>query len=261
MNGRLLCILYCSFLCSCLICNNAKAGFGQGSAGTEGGNEPRYLVEMPTAGMLAKSTLGLDIDFFQEGGVLVGLNIGLFNRFSLGVSYGGSGLIGSDEAVMNPAPGVNAKLRIIEENSVLPALALGFDSQGREGYMNDLDRYRIKSPGFYVAGSKNYSLLGFFSIHGGVNYSLEGDEKKPNFFIGIEKTVGSVISLVAEYNSALNDAGDDAVAKGRGYLNLGFRWAVGGGLTLGVDLKDLLDNAGTVTIGNRGVRLEYITSF
>jgi hypothetical protein len=243
------------------MCNNAKAGFGQGSAGTEGGNEPRYLVDTPTAGMLAKSTLGLDIDFFQEGGMLVGLNIGLFNRFSLGVSYGGSGLIGSDEAVMNPAPGVNAKLRIIEENSALPALALGFDSQGREGYMKDLDRYRIKSPGFYVAGSKNYSLLGFFSIHGGVNYSLEGNEKKPNFFVGVEKTVGPVISLVAEYNSALNDAGDDAVAKGRGYLNLGFRWAVGGGLTLGVDLKDLLDNEGTVTIGNRGVRLEYITSF
>ncbi len=263
MKSDLLWKLQHCFLLGCLMCRSAEAGFAQGSAGTEGGNEPRYLVDFPTAGMLARSTLGLDIDFFQEGGVLVGINVGLFNRLSLGVSYGGSGLIGSNEAVMNPVPGANVKVRLIEENLALPALALGFDSQGREGYVKDLDRYRIESPGFYIVGSKNYSLAGFFSIHGGVNYSLEGEENERNlnFFVGAEKTIGPVISLVAEYNRALSDVGGNAVSKGRGYLNVGFRWALGGGLTLGVDLKDLLENGDTVTIGNRAVRLEYISSF
>ena len=105
--------------------------------------------------------------------------------------------------------------------------------------------------------------MGFLSIHGGVSYSLEGedDEKKLNIFMGVEKTIGNVISLVAEYNRAFNDVGSNAVAKGRGYLNAGFRWSLGGGLTLGVDLKDLLENGDTVTIGNRAVRLEYVSSF
>jgi hypothetical protein len=243
------------------LCPGANA---QGSAGTEGSLEPRFLVDIPTAGMLGKGSFALDLDFYQEGGVLLGLSAGLLDRLSLGVSSGGTRLIGSDEPIMNSVPGLNLKIRIIEENVALPAIVLGFDSQGRDGYLKDLSRYAIKSPGFYAAASKNYSLLGYFSIHGGVNYSLEraDDDKDFNIFCGVEKSVGGVVSLVVEYNLGANDSDGKAIGKGRGYLNAGMKCTVGGGLTLGVCLKDLARNSRRdVTVANRTLKIEYAKTF
>lgn len=228
-------------------------GFSQGSAGTEGGAEPRYLVDIPTAGMLGKGSLALDVDFFREGGVLLGVSYAFLGRFSLGVSYGGSQLIGDDKAIFNPVPGLNARIRPFEEGATLPAILLGFDSQGKEGYNKELDRYTIRSKGLFAVASKNFDFAGFLSIHGGVNYSLEGnkDERGVDFFAGIEKTIGPTISVVLEFDGDRNK-------KSSGYLNVGFRWSVGGGFTLGVDLKDLTKNDEKVTIGNRSVKIEFL---
>jgi len=236
---------------------------GQGSAGTAGNIEPRYLVDIPTAGMLGKGMFGLDVDFYQQGGVVLSLSAGILDRLSFGLSYGGSNLLGSDEPVMNPIPGANIKIRVIEENMVLPAIAIGFDSQGKDGYLKDLNRYVIKSPGFYATASKNYSLLGYFSLHGGVNYSLErgDDDKDVNLFGGVEKTIGPVVSVLLEYNLGANDTNGDAPGRGRGYLNAGLKCSISGGLTLGVNLKDLLKNGNTVHVGNRTVKIEYAKSF
>lgn len=241
-----------------------SAGRAQGSAGSEGTLEPRYLVDIPTAGMLPKSSFALDMDFYQEGGVLLGLSAGILDRLGFGISYGGTNLIGSGEPEMNAVPGVNLKIRIIEENVVLPAMVLGFDSQGRDGYIKSLSRYTIKSPGFYVAASKNYGLLGFFSLHGGVNYSLEraDDDRDINVFAGVEKSVGSVISLVLEYNLGANDSNGRALGKGRGYVNAGLKCSIGGGLTLGVCLKDLVKNSSNdISVANRVVKMEYVKMF
>ena len=243
------------------VCEGVHA---QGSAGTAGTLEPRYLVDVPTAGMPAKGDIVLDLDFYQEGGVLLGISTGILDRLSLGLSYGGTHLIGFDEPVMNSVPGVNVKVRIIEENIALPAIVLGFDSQGRDGYIKALSRYSIKSPGFFASASKNYALLGFFSIHGGVNYSLEraDDDKDFNVFAGVEKSIGTVVSFVMEYNVAANDSDGKALGKGRGYLNAGVRCSIGGGMTLGVCLKDLAKNGNSdIGIANRVVKIEYATMF
>lgn len=254
-----------SWLSIMLIAGSVRSSVkAQGSAGTEGHLEPRYLVDVPTAGMLAKGSFALDMDFYQEGGVLLGVSVGILDRLSFGVSYGGTRLVGSEEPVMNLIPGVNVKIRIIEENVALPAIALGFDSQGRDGYLKELSRYAIKSPGIYVAASKNYSMLGFFSIHGGGNYSLEraDGDKDFNVFAGVEKTLGSVVSVIVEYNAGVNDSNGKALGKGRGYLNAALKWTVGGGLTLGVCLKDLTKNTSNeISVANRTVKIEFAGSF
>jgi hypothetical protein len=236
-----------------------QGGWAQGSAGSEGGLEPRFLIDMPTAGMIDKGSLSLDIDFYQQGGVLLGLSVGVLDRLSFGVSYGGSNLIGNGSPELNPLPGVNLKVRVFEEGT-FPAIAIGFDSQGRDGYLEDLDRYVIKSPGIYAALSKNYSMLGFFSIHGGVNYSFEGSDgdRGVNVYGGVEKTIGPIFSVAAEYSLGLDDNAEDAVGKGRGYLGAGFFWSIGGGLTLSVHFKDLLKNSEELSQANRTVRLEYV---
>ena len=236
---------------------------GQGSAGTEANVEPRYVIDIPTAGMLPQAGVGLDVDFYQQGGLLVGVGVGILDRLSIGIAYGGSGVIGDRKADMNDAPGVQVKLRLFEESEAFPALALGFDSQGRDGWIDELDRYRVKSPGFYAVLSRNYAWLGYFSIHGGVNYSMErGDgDKDVNFTTGIEKSIGNVIAVVAEYNLASNDSDREAIGKGRGYLTAGLRWSTGGGLTLAMHFKDLLANARGSDSVNRTFRLEYVKFF
>jgi hypothetical protein len=214
--------------------------------------------------MLAGESFALDLDFYQEGGILCALSVGVFDRLSLGLSYGGSRLIGADTPEMNRLPGVAVKIRILEENVALPALALGFESQGRDGYLKDAHRYVIKSPGAYLVASKNYAMLGFLSVHVGANFSFEraDNDKDINFFAGVEKTIGGVVSVVAEYNLGSNDSNGDALGKGRGYLNAGLKWTVGGGLTLGICLKDLARNSSSdVTVANRTVRLEYAQPF
>ena len=251
-------------LCTCaVLCVRPPFLYTQGSAGTTTNVEPRFLVDIPTAGMLPQAGVGLDVDFYQQGGVLVGVGVGILDRLSIGVSYGGSGLIGDQQPDMNNYPGVSIKLRPFEESDAFPALAFGFDSQGRDGWLDDLDRYRVKSPGFYAALSRNYAWFGYFSLHGGVNYSMEhGDgDQDVNFTAGLEKSLGNVFSTVLEYNLGLNDSDHDAIGKGRGYLNAGLRWSAGGGLTLALHFKDLLQNARGVDAINRTFRLEYAKFF
>src|SRR5437867_792869 len=88
--------------------------WAQGSAGSDAKIEPRYLIDVPTAGILAHEALALDMDFFQNGGLLTGVSIGLFNRVMLGISYGGESLIGTDAANWNKTPGLAIKVRLIE---------------------------------------------------------------------------------------------------------------------------------------------------
>lgn len=232
----------------------------QGSAGTGGGIEPRTIVDRPTAGILRSGALGLDIDLFENGGVLGGVSLGLLDRLMLGVSYGGSGLVGGDSPTMNPLPGMQLKVRVLDEVRTVPAVAIGFDSQGRGEYDPSEDRYAFKSPGVYAVLSKNLDFLGFLTFHAGANYSLEtgDDDNDLNAYAGAEKTIGGVVSLTAEYDFAFNDNDHDARGKGWGYLNMGLRWAIGGGLTISVVLQDLLENGGNNVVGLRSFRLEYV---
>jgi hypothetical protein len=243
------------------VCASATLA-GQGSAGTDGKLEPRFIVDMPTAGMPDKGSMVLDVGFYREGGVQFGLGVGLLDRFCLGVSYGGSGIIGSDSPVMNPIPGVNVKVRIIEEGIALPAIALGFDSQGKDGYLKDLDRYVVKSPGLFIAASKNFSILGYLSIHGGANYSFEraDGDRDINAYAGVEKTIGPIISILAEYNFGTND-NNSTIGKGWGYINAALRLMLGNGLTIGINLKDMVKNGSNITVANRTVSLEYCRTF
>jgi hypothetical protein len=215
--------------------------------------------------MLADKTMAVDLNYYQDGGILAGYSIALFNRLLLGASFGGTNIVGVQDPVWNKNLGWNAKFRLFEESIAMPAVALGFDSQGKDGYIDSLNRYAIKSMGFYGVGSKNFSMvgLGYLSVHGGVNYSLEHADgnRNLNYFLGVEKTVGPFISAMGEYNAATNDESDRSLGRGRGYVNVGARMSFGNGFTLGLNLKDVARNQQTVSIGNRTLQLEYIRPF
>jgi hypothetical protein len=240
-----------------------SSGIAQQSAGDASNVEPRYLIDIPTAGILKRGSVAFDGNFFQDGGVMFGIYVGALEKLTIGVSYGGVGVIGKSPASMQPLPGVMVKYRIIDESSALPAIAFGFDSQGKETYIDSLERFTIKSRGIFIAGSKNYSLLGYLSFHGGVNWSMErkDDDKDMDAYLGIEKSIGSEISLLTEYDFAFNDNSPNSIGQGKGYLNAGIRWSLSAGLTLGFDLKNIVQNQDKVSFANRTIKVEYNRSF
>lgn len=243
-----------------LILFNSVA-FSQGSAGTNAKFEYRSLVDLPSAGVLEKGYVGVSMDVLPAGVVIPKIEVGVFDNFSFGISYGGSNIIGTGSIGWYELPGVNLKFRIIDETTGYPAVTLGFDSQGKGLFFEDRNRFAIKSPGFYAAAAKNFDLLGYLSIHGVVNYSLERDDndKDLNLGIGVEKTIGGKISFVAEYDFAINDNNAISFGNGNGYLNMGLRWSVGEGFTLGVDLRDLLANKKFNSYSaDRGIFVEYV---
>ncbi len=236
----------------------------QTSAGDASTLEPRQLIDIPTAGMLNRGSFAFDADFFQNGGLGVALSAGALDRLSFGISYSGTGIIGNSSVKMQKLPCVNIKFRMIDESVAFPAIAIGFDSQGKEAYLDSTERFAIKSRGIFAVASKNYAVFGNFSIHGGVNMSMERNDgdKDMDIFLGAEKSLGRDISLVGEYDFAFNDNNNRAIGRNRGYFNLGMRWSFGGGFTLGFDLKNMFKNQDNiVTIGNRTMKLEYVRSF
>ncbi|MDQ7815528.1 MAG: hypothetical protein RDU14_00720 [Melioribacteraceae bacterium] len=251
-----------SKLCVLVFCLlNYSLLFAQGSSGADAKFEYRSLVDLPTAGVVEKGYAGISIDVMPLGVVVSKIEVGVFENFSFGISYGGSNIIGRGKINGYKLPGINVRARIINESEALPALVLGFDSQGKGEFDNTLNRYQIKSPGFFAAVSKNFDFYGYLSIHGLINYSLERDDadKDLNLGVGIEKTLSSKVSLVCEYDFAINDNTGKSLGEGSGYLNLGLRWSLGDGLTLGLNLRDLLDNKKiSSSRADRGIFVEYI---
>lgn len=239
----------------------AGLSFAQGSAGQNAKYEYRSLIDLPTAGVLEKGFVGVSLDLMPLGTVISKIEVGVFDNFSFGISYGGANILGSGSIKWYNLPGVNARVRVMNETTQMPALTIGFDSQGKGDYINSTNRYSIKSPGFFLAAAKNFEFLGYLSIHGVINYSLERDDndKDMNLGIGVEKTIGERISVMAEYDFAINDNNSLSFGDGSGYLNFGARWTIGQGFTLGLNLRDLLDNKKLYSAkADRGLFIEYI---
>jgi hypothetical protein len=257
VNNRILCAIL-------MLCAPVAASRAQSYAGTAATMEPTMLVDKPTAGLLKRGSYMLSTNLFQEGGVIFGINVGLFEQFMFGISYGGTDVVGPKKIKLNPLPGVQLKMRISDETETSPAIAIGFDSQGKEPYLDadSLRRYTIKAVGIYGVLSKNYVFYGNLSLHGGLNYSSErtDGDKDVNIFLGFEKSLGKEVSVVGEYDFATND-NNRKVGQGKGYINLGLRWAAGKGLIIGMDLKDITKNQQTFTVGNRTIQIDYITTF
>jgi len=229
--------------------------------------QPRKLIDCPTAGLLSRGSFDVDLRLFPEGGAVGAVCVGLTDRLLLGVSYGGEKIISEERVEWFPQPGVSIKYRIIEETYVLPALVMGFDSQGYGAYVDkdSVARYEVKSKGFYWVASKNYEVLGTpLGLHGGANYSLEDDDgdDDPSIFVGLDKSFNQEFSIVVQYDFAFNDDSNlSNFGKGNGYLDMGLRWLLGDRLTMEFDFMNLSKNRKHVQYLTRQVRIVYLEYF
>jgi hypothetical protein len=245
-----------------LVCVCTSTLLAQSTAGTNATQEARYLYNLPTAGLFKRGTYAIEGWAFSSGGVMLSASVGIADKFAFGASYGAGNVIGSGAPSWNRLPGVMARYRLLDEDLATPALTLGFDSQGRGNFIDSLNRFERKAPGFFVALSKNFEFLGFLTLHAGVNYSIleRQDDPNANAYLGVEKTIGADLTIYLQYDAAFNDD-RPTTTRGRGFLDIGARWSLGSGITLELNLTNLNDNQTQVSSFGRNFRLEFVQSF
>ncbi len=228
------------------------------SAGEQAVVESRYIVDMPTAGVLARAKFSVDGYLFGDSGAMLEFNASPFTNLMLGLSFGGSGFLGNGGVSIQALPGFHARFRFFDETLTVPAITLGINTQGRGAFSGG--RFETQSPGIFIAASKNFSFLGAFALHGGICYSLEqqGTERLPNAYIGFEKTIGSIVTLTAEYNPCIDDA---PMRLRGGLLNAGIRIGTGRGFTVEVQARDIFRHLRGATLPYRLVRVEFVGTF
>jgi hypothetical protein len=225
---------------------------------------PRRMIDAPTAGTLQKGSFDTELRAFPDGGLLGILQIGLTSRWQIGLSYGGSEVISSNDPTWNPRMQFLTKLQLISESMAFPGVAVGFEDQGFGLWVDSLDRYQIKSKGFYAVTSKGYRGTNFTSsLHGGLNYSREDrDDDDLSFFFGVDMIFDNNLGFVTEFDMALNDDRTPlSLGRGRGYLNAGVRWLLLDRVFVEGVLKDLLQNRRDTDTFGRELRLLYFESF
>ena len=246
-----------------LLLVSSSCVFAQGSAGSAAGFESRYIVDMPTAGLLPKGSYSVDVLAFNNGGITTHFNAAPFSWFNVGISFGGTDIIGQGIIDWQDLPGFHARIRILNETLIAPALVLGLDSQGKGIYSSSDKRYQTQSAGIFLAASKNFRWeLGTVSVHGGINYSFEPVPSKRfiNFWAGAEQSLGNDASISLEFNPTLDD-NLSAYTETKSLLNLGFRWSLAYGLTIQFQMRDILENKTGSFGSNRALGLEYISYF
>ncbi|TET47914.1 hypothetical protein E3J59_01510, partial [Candidatus Aerophobetes bacterium] len=86
------------------------------------------LIDIPTARVLEKYQIQTTFRFYRQEGLLLKGKVGLTDRFTIGASYGGVGVVGDGEISWNPRPGLSLRYRISQESENLPfSLTLGYE--------------------------------------------------------------------------------------------------------------------------------------
>jgi len=227
--------------------------------------EELYIVDSPTAGIVPHGGYVMYGSIGPSSSLLFGVKVGFHDRLMLGASFGLQNFVGRGDIEINDKPGFEFRLRVIEEEIIGPALAIGIDTQGEDIYLDDLERYERKSKGFYAVVSRNYRLIRDFSLHGGANYSLEREnEEGVNFFAGMTLEVIPGFYILLDYNAAIDDDDTDnpeARTRGRGYLDAGLRFDYRENLRIKLNFKDLLDNYLPESGIARSFELFYVNYF
>lgn len=231
---------------------------------------PSSLITLPTAGTLQRGSFALEMRIQKFGGLISSISVGLTDRFQLGISYGSANLIGDDSLIWYPKPETNLKYLLIDESETSPGISLGIDTQGLGKFNSDdsLMRYDTKALGLFAVASKNWvTPLGNLGWHFGSNYNFvetNDNDKDVNFFMGFDIEFNPELSMMFEYNAALNEnnmtSKNIAISRG-GYLNAGVRWTFVERLHIEIDFNNLMFDKKKVDYFNREIKITYIEYF
>ncbi len=213
-----------------------------------------YTIDQPDIDFLRHSDYSVQLRFGPMGEIIGCAQIGLWDRLSFGLSYGASNLIGAGNPEFYRQPGVQARILMLEQDIIVPAVIFGFDNQGYGEY--DSSRYDIMSKGLYLEIGETIDYPGLKIVPAiGINYSFEQDGRF-DMFAGIRFGLGSTQAII-DYSPNFYDARD----QNKGYLNTGIRFIFYEQLFFEFALRDLLDNSNKDQQLNRMIKIGYNASF
>ncbi len=236
----------------------AQSFYGNGA-----NREFTRLIELPTAGTLINGDQLTSFKILPHGIIILQFELGLWDFMNLGVSYGGSNIIGTGEPSWNPNLNFDLKLRISKETQSSPSFTLGLNNQLKGMFIETKEQHGSGSTGVYFVVSKNYKLLGFFSLHSIISYAFDSNnDNRFKIGIGAEKTIMPWGAVIVEYSPTINENSIFSLFENWGYLNVGLKFSLGKGVSLGIIAKDLLesDKIGFQSGFGRGIVLEYNSS-
>jgi hypothetical protein len=230
--------------------------WGQGT-GEE--SESTSLVDVPTAGTLARGGYSLGLRVEPGGGLLADVAIGVTPYLGLGVSYGAGNVVGSGEPDWNTRVEFDVKLRVAEELGAVPAIAVGYDGQG---FGEELPGggYEKPSLGFFAVATKTLPFSEYWQAHVGVARTLELRHVNPDVFVGLSARLSQEFSIITEYQLAA-DRDEESPSAKNGYLNAGLRWVFMSQLELDMYFRNLVGPRGSPELASRSIAFVFYESF
>ena len=197
-----------------------------------------YYLDAPAPVSLKHAEYMVTGRVHSNGGLIARAAVGLFDRFTLGLSYGADVLLGHGTPQFTQPVGVQIRVLGLNEGSWYPTILGGFETQGYDGWTSD--RFRTLPQGAYlVLGKTFWSTRTELSV--GANY-LPGVSQPFDGHIAVREFVFPDWDLLLEYDLGTNDGVITAAHPGFpvGLLNFGIAAVVGGNLNLKLGLRDIL---------------------
>ncbi|MEO0081379.1 MAG: hypothetical protein ABIL25_03675 [candidate division WOR-3 bacterium] len=208
-----------------------------------------YHVDQPVPVSLAHGEYNVGVRLWGSGGALLRFGVGLFDRLTLGASFGGDSLIGSHQPAFYPRPEFFARGAILAEQGYFPDLVVGFESQGFDHFLDD--EYEVYPKGGYVCLGKTVEPTRTY-VEIGVNYW-----RRVSGFAVVNQLLPGGFEVIAEYDLAVNDS---RLEHRRGYLNLGLGWTFNEQVRFGIGLRDVLGSRSDMKL-NRVVDISFQNRF
>jgi hypothetical protein len=217
------------------------------------------LIDVQSAYTLPRAAYSLGMRVVPNGGVLLGLRVGITDYLHVGLSYGAGNVVGSGEPVWNDRVELEVKLRLAEDGQFgpVPTLAVGYDSRGYGSQLAD-GSYEKPSQGLYVAASKALPFSEYWQAHAGFSRTLEIEQAKPDFFVGLTARLSQEFSVLLEYQ--LTAEAEDRQSKA-GYLNAGLRWLFVGQFEIDLYFRNLTSSSDTTELSSRSIGFAFYDSF
>jgi hypothetical protein len=159
------------------------------------------VIDIPTAEVVDHYGYNVAFRFGRDGDLQTKTAFGVLPRLNLGFGLDGENVIGRGDARLN-RPSMNIKFRAFDGHRLLPAIAIGYDSQGYV-WNKHLGEYEQREKGLYLVGSSELGLPDL-NLHVGVNHFDFDKGDTTRGFFGMTYTYDQLVGLMAEWDHATN---------------------------------------------------------
>ena len=208
-----------------------------------------YNIDQPVPISLAHAEYYISGRLWGSGGIMMRFGLGLWDRLTLGMSYGGDSILGAGTAKFfdRYRPDFQARIAILQEQGYTPNLVLGFESQGYDDCLGQ--KYRVREKGGYVCAGKTIDVIRTH-CQLGVNYwgGFDG-------FLALNALIPGNVELMLEYDPAFNDPNEEGRPH-TGFLNFGVGWTIAERVRMVLGLRDILGYKSETRL-NRILEISY----